>query len=348
MALGRPWLAHMSHVNCALPVDDQELALFSVPSFASSFEDITWLSYHVLSVKLILAARAVQVAFEKKCAQVLNASDEESFHSNPRNLDILAGFLLQSLQCLRTWVQNIPDVLKTERRDGGKPFSTDRSALQVDLEAPQWLQRQRVLLELGYHNLTMNLYRPFITFAKPLSSSTPLADGNSISCLNHAIASTNIILQILKGTDILNAWHEAYQFQWNATLTIVGFIFANPVCPPTPTARKTINSAIDVFDIFRNNFAIAASATNVTRDLAVKVDSFLDRFRTGSNSTSAQPTPAPTVSTTSMVQDFNKGKSTSFEVLPQVDLEGDSVINQTLFTGAMGVDFAVDSFSGFE
>jgi hypothetical protein len=347
MALGRPWLSHMSQVNCALPADDQELALFSGPSFASSFEDITWLSYHVQSVKMILAARAVQAAFERKCAQVLSASDEESFHGNPQSLELLAGFLLQSLPCLRTWVQNIPDALKTERRDGGKPFSTDRSALQVDLEAPQWLQRQRLLLELGYHDLMMNLYRPFITFAKPPSSPTLLADGNSISCLNHAIASTNIILQILKGTDILNGWHEAYHFQWNATLTMVGFIFANPVCPPTPTARRTINKAIDVFEMFRNNFAVAASAANVTCDLAVKADSFLDRFRT--RSALAQQTPVSTAPiTTTTVQSYKMGKSTSFDVVPQIDPEGDSVMDQTVFSGVMGVDFANDSFSGFE
>ena len=144
---------------------------------------------------------------------------------------------------------------------GWKAFSTDRSTLEVDPVVHQWLQRQRLLLELSYHNVVMNLYRPFIYLSTPPSSAAPLAEGNSISCLNRAIATTNIILQMLTSSDILNGWHEAYQFQWNATLSMIGFIFAYPVCPPTPSARKAINSVITIFDTFRTNFAIAASAS---------------------------------------------------------------------------------------
>ena len=351
MTLGRPWLAHMSQVSCALPAEDHELAMLSGPSFASSIKDITWLSYHVHHVKLILAARAIHAAFASKCAKVLSASGQENFHGNAQSIETLAGFLIQSLQCLRQWVQGLPDDLKTERREGGKSYTTDRSAIQVDLEAPQWLQRQRLSLELTYHNLMMNLYRPFITFAKRPSASTPLANSNNISCLNHAIAITIIILQILKSSDILNGWHEAYHLQWNAALTTVGFIFANPVCPPTPTARRTINSAVEVFEIFRNNFTVAASAADVTRDLAAKVDSFLDLFRTGSASAQQTPATNPTsLPTTSMFQSFinnnNTGENRSGFL--HVDREGDPVTDQTVFPGTMGENMPMDPFVGAE
>lgn len=358
MTMGRPWLAQMSQVGCALPADDHELALLAGPSFASSLEDITWLSYHVHHVKLTLAARAIHVTFDKKCAQVLSTTSQENFHGNAESLETLAGFLGQSLQCLRTWVQGIPDELKTERRDGGKPYTTDRSAVLVDLEAPQWLQRQRLLLELTYHNLMMTLYRPFITFAKAPSSPTPLANSNNILCLNHAISITNIILQILRSSDILNGWHEAYHLQWNAALTIVGFIFANPVCPPTPTARRTINSAIEVFDIFRNNFAVAASAANVIRDLAAKVDSFLGLFRTGSPSTQQAPvSKSASLPTTRMFQSFinnNNNNNNNSNIgncrsnFFHVDREGDSAMDQAGFSGAMGESLPMDSFVGTE
>ena len=345
MALGRPWSAQISQVNCNLPSDDREIAQLSSPSFASSIEDVTWLSYHVHSIRLVLAARAVQAAFESKCAQVLSASNEKSFYGNPKNLETLAGFLSQSLQCVRNWVEKVPERLKTKRRAGGEPFSTDRSALELDLVAPLWLQRQRLLLELLYHNLIMNLYRPFICFSNSPGSSTPLADGNSISCLNHAIASTNIILQILKETDILNGWHEAYQFQWNATLSMVGFIFAKPICHSTPTARKTIDSAIAVFDIFRNNFAVAASATHVTRDLAAKADAFIDCFRTGSYPSQQQPRiPLPV---SNNLNSNNVGLP-SGEDLPRMDLDDPHVWSPNLLSGTMGAGFPIDSFSGFE
>lgn len=335
-------------MKCHLPADDHELALFSGPSFASTLEDITWLSYHVQCVKLTVAARAVHVAFEKKCEQVLNATGEDTFYGNPQTLETLAAFLSQSLQCIRTWVQNVPDTLKTKRKGGGEPFSINRSALEVDSIAPLWLQRQRLLLELLYHSLITNLYRPFIRFSNESSSSTPLADSNSISCVNHAIASTNIILEVLSGTDVLNGWHEAYQFQWNAALSIVGFIFANPVCAPTPTARKTLDRAIDVFDIFRHNFCVAASATNVTRDLAAKVDSFINRFRPGSmSSTASQQTPTlptPTMSS----QDTFGYDSASLDMIPQMDFGDASFLSQSAFPDGKAFGFPIDSFSGFE
>ena len=346
MALGRPWLAQVSQVNCTLPVDDQELALLSGPNFASSSQDITWLSYHVHYVKLVLAARAVQVAFESKCIQVLGANDGKSIYKNPEALETLAGFLSQSLQCIRTWAQNVPDAMKTERRGGGKPFSTDRSALEVDPVAPQWLQRQRLLLELLYHNVVMYLYRPFICFSTPVGSSIPLADGNSISCLNHAIANTSIILQMLTTTDILNGWHEAYQFQWNATLSMIGFMFAYPVCPPTPSARKTINSAIAVFEIFCNNFAVAASATHMTRDLAAKVDFFIDRFRTSLTS-SEQPPVLPLVVSSNLDSIINDS-NISPNIVPQLDMEDATTMIQNVVSGTMGMGVPIDSFSGFE
>lgn len=104
MTMGRPWLAHMSHVSCALPANDHELALLSGPSFTSSIKDVTWLSYHVHHMKLTLAAGAIHVTFANKCAQVLSASGQDNSHGNAQSMKKLAGFLVQSLQCLRTWV----------------------------------------------------------------------------------------------------------------------------------------------------------------------------------------------------------------------------------------------------
>ena len=352
MALGRPRLSHVSQVKCSLPADDRELGLLSGPNFASasSYEDISWLSYHVQSVKLIAAARAVHIAFEGKCAQVLDANAANSIYDDAKSLETLAGFLSESLQCIRSWVENVPDSLKTQRRGGGKPFSTDRTTLEVDLVVPQWLQRQRLLLEILYHNLIMNLYRPFICFSSPSSSSTPLADSNSISCVNHAIANTSIIHQILTTMDILDGWHESYQFQWNATLSMIGFIFAYPVRPATPSARRTVNNAIAVFDIFKDNFAVAASATNITRDLASKADIFIDRFRTGLISP-PQQTPVPLPPPIHSLEGTSIDSNISLDLINNIEVDdvGNPIaIPHHPFSTSMEMAFPIGSFSGFE
>lgn len=317
IALGRPWQAQMSLVNCSLPADDQMLAKQSGSSFFTYIEEATWLSYHLQCVTLIQAARAVHVAFYDKCTDILEINKGKSFYSDPQSLETIARFLEHSLQCIRTWKRNVPGMLKTARKGAGEPFSTDGSALEIDLFAPLWLQRQRILLELLYHNLVMVLHRPFICFSPVSNSSTPLSDGNAISSLNHAMAITNITNQILKETEVLNGWHEAYQFQWDAALSMIGFTFAYPMCPSTPSARKVIDSAISVFDTFGNNFAVAFSAANVTRDLAAKSDYLTDCFRTPFTPPS-QLQPAQSASSLSRLQSFHDPNETGSNNNPDI------------------------------
>ena len=357
MDLGRPWLTQMSHVGCALPADDQEIAMLSGPSFVSQTEGFSWLSYHIQHTKLVLAARAVHVAFEEKATQMLRDSGQDTLPGDSKSLEALASYLLSNLACLRAWAEDIPNALRLGRRDGGIPFSTDRSKVHVNTETPEWHQRQQLLLELAYHHVMMGLFRPFITFAQRDTSSTPLSNSNNISCLNHAIAITNVLAQITTSTDILNGWHEAYRCQWSATLTMVGFIFGNPVCPPTPTARRTISTAIEVLESFHQNFAIASSAAIIARDLAAKVDTFLDRLRASSTPTSQRPPWAGNTAIADSTNDLilfhdatskDQPKNHSDNDIYQLDTDGDLGMNQTLLSAGPGQDFSMDALNGVD
>ena len=350
MKLGRESSTQISSVTCTLPADDHELALLSGSSFASS-ENVTWLTYNLQNIKLVLTARAIYDTFYDKCADILDTNGGKSLYNDPQSLEACAEFLLSSMKSLQIWFNNVPDALKTKRKGvSGEPFSTDRSALDVELFAPLWLQRQRLLLELLYHNLAMNLYRPFICFSSTFSSGTSLAEGNAISCVNHAMAITHIMLQMLTETDILSGWNEAYQWQWNATLSMIGFILAYPVKPSTASARKAINGAIDVLENLGNNFAVAASAANVTRDLTAKADFLIDRFRTGlitqtpsfPNSGGALQTcnsPNPNPNNNNYIN--NSGIISRLE-------DDSSALFQNALAGSMGLAFTVDSFNSFE
>lgn len=348
MKLGRPWSAQISQVTCSLPADDHGLALLSSSNFASFGKNVTWLTYNLQNIQLVLAARAIYVAFYDKCADVLGANDGKSLYEDPQSLETCADFLLSSMKCLQIWLHNLPDALKTKRKAGGEPFSTDRSAVDVELYAPLWLQRQRLLLELLYHNLAMNLYRPFICFSRTSTSCTTLAEGNAISCVNHAITITHIMHQMLTESDILSGWHEAYQWQWNATLSMIGFILAYPMTPSTPSVRKAINSAIRVFENFGNNFAIAASAANVTRDLAAKADFLIDRFRT--SLTMLTPSFANHVDALQIYNSLNPNNN-HVDLNPGVVShleEESSAMFQNALAGSMDLAFTVDSFNSFE
>jgi hypothetical protein len=88
---------------------------------------------------------------------------------------------------LDEWLKGIPGALKTKRRSNGDPFSTDLSAVEIEQFAPLWLQQQRLLLELMYHNLCMNLYRPFISFPS-ITAPARLPDKAAMICAAHAMA----------------------------------------------------------------------------------------------------------------------------------------------------------------
>lgn len=337
MKLGRPSSVQMSRVTCALPADDSEAALISGSNFSSLDENSTWLTYGSQHIKLFLEASAIYNAFGEKYEEMLCLSDGKSISNDPQSLEACAEFLLSSMKCLQDWRHNVPDLLKTRRKGSGDPFSTDRSALDIELFAPLWLQRQQLILELLYHNQAMNLHRPFIRFAPASDFCTPLAEGNAISCVNHAIAITHIIHQVLAETDILNGWHEAFQWQWNAALSMIGFILAYPMSPSTVSTRKAINSAIASFKVFGNNFAIAASAAIVTRDLTAKADILIDRFR------SSLTRPGPAFPGDVSILQSNDSDPNRVET---PDNHGN--VGESSLADSMGLAFTIDSFNSFE
>lgn len=345
MKLGRPWSTEISQVTCALPADDHELALLSGSNFASSGDNVTWLTYTIQNTKLILAARAIYVAFYDKCADVLGASTQTSLYSDTQDLEDCAQFLQSGMETLHTWLQDVPHTLKTNRKGAGEPFSNDRSPLEVELFAPLWLQRQRLLLELLYHNLAMNLYRPFIVFSTAASSSLPFSESNAIMCVNHAITIADIMHQFLAETDILRGWHEAFQWQWNATLSMIGYILTYPLTASTLSARPALDKTIDVFETLGKNFAVAASAANVTRDLVAKADSLIHHSRENISSQSPSPyddiVPLQDNPSANLVSNYAQDANNFL-------LADGEAMYQNPFSDSVDLAFTIDSFNGFQ
>jgi hypothetical protein len=291
MKLDRPWSAPFSLITCQLPADDRQLALISGSNFASYGEDLTWLTYTLQMTKMMLAVRTVFVAFADKCGDIVASNLGRGIYKDPQTLEECATFLESQMGVLRSFESQLPDGLKTKRKNSGVPFSTDRAMLDIELYAPLWLQRQRLMFELLYHNLALNLYRPFICFPSTFpgslvsppeisafSDTTPVTESHANSCIEHAMTITRMMHQILTGSEILSGMHEAFHFQWNATVSLIGFILAYPLSPLTPEVRENINNAIAVFETFGKHFAVGASAANVTRNLVAKADYLTERF----------------------------------------------------------------------
>ncbi|KAF2260133.1 hypothetical protein CC78DRAFT_501995 [Lojkania enalia] len=353
MDFGRPIAVSISMVTCSLPEDNLEDV--EEARYASRFQARVPNSAPFIAhcVRLILSARAIYITFYEKCAKVLGKNGHRSLYQDLQGLESCAEFLQSKVVYLQTWAKQLPNDLKTGRENGGEPLSTDRSLLQVHSSTPIWLARQRLFLELTYHDHLMSLYRPFISFSTNSTSSTPLTERHAISCVNHAITITQVIYQILTKSELLDGWHVTFQYQWNAALSLIGYILAYPVGPSTPTARKAIGTAIDTFEMLSTRCASAASAANVARDLSAKADLLTARNK---DPPSLDHPASPIESFASLVavpghselaeytEDGFMANSGLWSRLP----EEESTNFQNTLTSTPGFGFSLDSFGGLE
>jgi hypothetical protein len=339
MKLGRPFLLHDSLISPSLPSDKPEAAAVSGSNFAVLGNDVTWLSFNLKHTELFKITRAAYKAFFDRD---LSLDHDQSIWDDPETMYILARSLSPHTRQLDEWVNTVPTVLKTKRQNGGTPFSTDATSLDIEQFSPLWLQRQRLILELLYHNLALNLFRPFIAFPT-VRTSTPLISDEAIRCALHAIELTHIMHQVLSTTSILDGWHEAFQWQWNAAMTLIGFVFAYPQDQSTAAARTAIDLSITVFEIFGKSFLVATNTAIIIRDLSSKVDFLKEQNLVKQNELAQSAIPTEGFPATN---DFNHGfdfdftafnaeQQNIYDMAVAIDLWGDP---STLWPN-MGVGF---------
>lgn len=294
VALGRPSLIPSAEVLCDRTSDDAEHVHRSGTSLQLSTEDGSWLSFHVQSTRLSSIVRQVQDAFHVRCVQVLQRAASSDIFETPEVTEELATFLGRKAHRVYEWAQDVPEHLKN-RKGNREAFSVQRVVLNLDGCNPLWLQRQRILLELVYHHFQMSISRPFIRFPPHAASITPIADGIVINCLNHAIALTNILHQVLSDTDLLCGWSPVFQYQWDASLCILGFLLGNPLCPPTPSARKGMRTAMRTLEELGTQFPAVKKSAEAMKELAWHAERHVERFRGGLTKKGSQGvSPAPT------------------------------------------------------
>ncbi|KAI0377721.1 fungal-specific transcription factor domain-containing protein [Hypomontagnella monticulosa] len=138
-----------------------------------------------------------------------------------------------------------------------------------------------VLLELQYYDEMIGLHRSFISFPKRLLNPLriPEADTHAATSLHHALAAVDLTHRVMSITDILHGRSEVYQWQWNALLTLIGFLMAYPFCLYAPNARRHAQLSLEIFSAADPKNMIASRAAAVTRALCAKVDSLVEILR---------------------------------------------------------------------
>lgn len=360
MMLGRDSVLPPNQIDCEFPGHGHEHASLSGSMLISpNHDDITWLSFHTTSAYLVNLVQNIQKEFQSQFIRVQEQKGINSFYDSPVALEELAGFLGREVKPVYEWAQNVPQSLRIPRKSFGDSFSTERTSLQFDSFCPIWLQRQRLLLEMLYHHLQLSNFRSFLRLPPGSSFITPLADCHSINCLNHSISLTNIIHQVLTDTDLLRGWPPTIQYQWDSALCILGFTLTNPVCPPSPVARKCLQTAINSFEIMGKYFPVSEDIAQLMRRYANQSEILVRQFHNNlsdgnsdSRDSSAQPvTPAPRSATTAAVQILaapsltpeyiQKCPSTGFDLSNLID-DGGGGYDAVRWSAA----FPLDDFTG--
>jgi hypothetical protein len=271
--LGRPFSIHLSDVTCELPAENLRNAIVPDSRLQLTHEGLSYLEYHSQCVQLLMAAYTIHVTFYTKCTELITDMEGKSLQDDPSAHEIAGKILSESTKLLQEWTRRVPEALKNTRKGNTGPLSISRSALDIDLCIPLWLQRQRLSLELLFHNIAMSLYRPFIRSSSSPISLTPAADNCRHLCLHHAVITTDIIHQVLSETAIFNGMYQVYQYQWEAIISMLGFALFRPICPIASSINKAIQTGIVSLETFgTSNFAGALSAANVARSLSDYID----------------------------------------------------------------------------
>ncbi|QGI69525.1 hypothetical protein CEK26_013481 [Fusarium fujikuroi] len=249
--LGRPWVTQTQPISPLLPTRDQGHITTGVDH----------LRYTTERSKLTEIARsAFDTVFHHR-----SSGEATRTTSNSQSRVFASG-----MDRIRAWAESLPDMLKTERQSGGKSLSTDLSEIDIEPFAPISLRRQRLMLELFYHELILTLGRHCISQYLTRSGSNRTSSDHEVADVSalHACATTKLLHQVYQEYDILNGWYEPFNCQWNAAITLVGYLLACPQDSLTATiARTALSQSITVLEKMGEFFGTASSAASVIRTL---------------------------------------------------------------------------------
>lgn len=268
--LGKPVAVQTATITCALPSADE---LTTIPGNMR----VCWKNLHVSTYFVHAVKFAVSLA---EIYRLISTSKLYEDASSDTMLEQRANLLTTSLASLEKWSNELPDDLLNPRKNTGYPesMSTAESPIVLELGAPSWLHHQRVLLEVNYHNAYIMLQRPFICFAQSSNFSPvqhPQTDHHARSSIQHAITMTIIVHDLCSSSDDFFGSPAILHPFWNATVTILGFIIANPFCSRSRRAIPWVFKALTVFEAFAATEPFAARAEEITRSLVAKLNDIL-------------------------------------------------------------------------
>ncbi|KAJ5287490.1 hypothetical protein N7478_003176 [Penicillium angulare] len=223
--------------------------------------------YYIESLRLTCAALTV----------MRNISHSSNLISNPGNESTKsqAEALMANLQPLNNWKVALQknknfQCLCLDVPENPLDSTSGKDTLNPSVH-PLEIQ-QNTLLELQYHDIIISLHRSFIE----LPAATHIHHDSSHiehvqTALKHALATIQLIHSRMSQHDVFYGCSELYQYQWNAVLTLIGFMLAYSSSVYFSTALRHVNLALEVFEFGGRLSDAAARAAGFTRFLRDRV-----------------------------------------------------------------------------
>ncbi|KAG5658700.1 hypothetical protein KAF25_010881 [Fusarium avenaceum] len=273
--LGRPFAVPSSQIYNPTDPESDEMAQLVGPGFGGPF-DINWLRFQHERHTLFQIVREIHTELMAVIENVLEEIGYSDIYQHPSSREKCAKYLYEQFKRLKSWVEELPEDLKAPRVQG-VPFSVDRSTLNLSQTEPLWLQRQRLILELDYHSMVIMLTRTFNSFLPTPALGTFNSDNHCITCVNSGIMMTIMLHQVIRDSEILTGWFQVVGWQQIATFSLAGFACGYPICPLSPTARRTLIRAARVFEIVNSQESVKLTYNLQSKCLEI-VQSFCARL----------------------------------------------------------------------
>ncbi|KAM3511558.1 hypothetical protein MY11210_004776 [Beauveria gryllotalpidicola] len=167
--------------------------------------------------------------------------------------------------------------------------SASSAALTVGI--PDWLQRQRLVLELHYLDACLVLQRPFVLWKQSCPGDASITQ-HAESAFSRACSVLSMLHSIYSRSDILDRLTMVLPFVWNAITTIAAYVFVGPADDKKTELVKAMNNALAILEplarmnpdslkIYQISQALAAqlreaSATDVAMPPAAASTTFTD------------------------------------------------------------------------
>ena len=276
LQLDMPAASQKSLVKCPLPTDDG-LARYVSPSNTRD-ERLSPFVYTTCLAKLAVIVTDITACFS-------TADLDEDDSSNPDTLEHHALRLSSTLQALEVWHDEIPPELRLDHCGEGSG-NAEGLDFDRDLSLPIWLRRQRVLLELYYHNAYTLIQRPFIrrdythsgdpsVTIPPPDSQLPQTELHITSAVHHATVVVDIVFSVCSTSEVLYGWTEVLQPLWNAIMTITAHAFGKSLRSGAPRALDSLTRAQAVIESFSSTCPSARSAKGIVQSLVSSLPSMM-------------------------------------------------------------------------